>query len=168
LTPQDAESAALTWASSQKPVAGLAALRSVLFVFREGLMRGVPGDSHLAYEVEVGDGARVRELVYVDAHMGRVLERMPGTHDAMYREVRGSFPYVEWIEGDPFPTADPDINNTITFTGDTYNFFWNAFGRDSYDGEAGALYPEVSYDRCGEAFATFVAPKFCRGSSVAG
>ena len=45
---------------------------TTLLVFREGLAKGVPGPNHLAWQVEVGDGANVREFVYVDAHTGQV------------------------------------------------------------------------------------------------
>ena len=43
-----------------------------------------------------------------------------------------------WQEGDPFPGAlNGDQQNIVNFSGDSYHFFFNAFGRDSYDG-AGA------------------------------
>ena len=43
-----------------------------------------------------------------------------------------------WQEGDPFPGAlNVDQQNIVNFSGDSYRHFFNAFGRDSYDG-AGA------------------------------
>ena len=35
----------------------------------------MPGANHLAWEVEVGNGADVREFVYVDAHTGKVVDQ---------------------------------------------------------------------------------------------
>ncbi|RPH66229.1 MAG: hypothetical protein EHM78_23960, partial [Myxococcaceae bacterium] len=58
-----------------------------LYVFREGLARGVPGENHLAWEVEVSDGGYVRELVYVDAHRGKVIDRINMVQDAMFRRA---------------------------------------------------------------------------------
>ena len=93
---------------------GTSASQSRLLVFREGLVKGVPGDNHLAYEVEVGNGA-VREFVYVDAH-GKVVDQITGTPDGMFRRAYdgSSSPappgYPDspfWVEGDPFPTGTP-------------------------------------------------------------
>ena len=40
-----------------------------------------------------------------------------------------------WQEGDPFPGAlNGDQQNIVTFSGNSYYHFFNAFGRDSYDG----------------------------------
>jgi hypothetical protein len=94
----------------------LAARGTRLLIFREGLARGVPGPNHLAYEVEVGDGATVREFVYVDAHTGKVIDRISGTPDGLYRrayngrnlpEVPPSYPENPfWVEGQAFPTGN--------------------------------------------------------------
>ena len=67
---------------------GVSARSSRLLIFREGLAKGVPGDNHLAYEVEVGNGANVREFVYVDAHTGKVIDQITGTPDALDRRRR--------------------------------------------------------------------------------
>ena len=48
---------------------------STLYVYRSGLAQGVPGENHLAWEVEITNGADVRELVYVDAHSGKIVNR---------------------------------------------------------------------------------------------
>ena len=49
-----------------------------LYVYREGLAQGVPGENHLAWEVEVTDGAGIRDFVYVGAHTGKVIDRISG------------------------------------------------------------------------------------------
>src|SRR5688500_16976080 len=78
--------------------AGAAALKQVsasdatvrgsrLVVFREGLAKGVEGDNHLAYEVEVGNGGDVREFVYVDAHTGKVIDQISGIHEGLDRRA---------------------------------------------------------------------------------
>ena len=117
-------------------------------IFREGLVKGVPGDNHLAYEVEVGNGANVREFIYVDAHTGKVIDQITGTQDAMYRraydgmhlpDVPPGYPDSPfWVEGDPFPTGNVEADNMILASQETYDMFLNGFGRDSFDG-AGAM-----------------------------
>ena len=115
-----------------------------LYIYRTGLVQGVDGNNYLAWEVEVGNGADVRELVYVDAHSGKVVDRLPGIIDGMTRRaydgqnlngIPPSYPGSPyWIEGQAFPTASTEANNLLTTSKETYDFYFNAFGRDSFDG----------------------------------
>jgi Zn-dependent metalloprotease len=130
---------------------GASAQDSRLLIFRQGLTNAVPGKNYLAYEVVVTDG-RVRDFVYVDAHTGKVIEKISGTPDALHRRAYDAggatapgptYPAAPfWEEGDPFPTPDPEANNMIQVSGETYALFWNAFRRDSYDG-AGAVMDSI-------------------------
>lgn len=147
---------------------------ATLYVFRTGLALGVPGNNHLAWEIEVTDGAWVRDLVYVDAHSGKVLDTIAGVHDALYRRAydghhlpnpppnypNGTF----WKEGDPFPTSSVEANNMLLASKETYDFFNLAFGRDSFDGEGATM--DAIFDRgysCPNASwnGTFIS--FCPG-----
>ena len=115
---------------------------------REGLAKGVPGPNHLAWQVEVGDGAGVREFVYVDAHTGKFIDQITGVYDGLNRRAYDGrnlpTPPPElsrhsrsgW-KAKPFPTAVTEANNMIISSKETYDFYKNAFGRDSFDG-AGA------------------------------
>ena len=121
----------------------------LLMIYREGLARGVEGPNHLAWQIEVGNDGDLREFVYVDAHTGKLIERLPGVYDSMFRRAfDGQFnanvpppnwPTVPfWVEGQPFPTGNGEADNMITSSKETYDFYRNAFGRDSFDG-AGAI-----------------------------
>jgi Zn-dependent metalloprotease len=130
-------------ADSQGSAEGLSAASIKLYVYRTGLAEGADGQNYLAYEVEVGNRADVREFVYVDAHSGKVVDRLPGMIDAMYRRAYDglflpapppSYPAAPyWVEGDPFPTASAEANNMIISSKETYDFFNKSFGRDSFD-----------------------------------
>ena len=61
--------------------------RTALYVFRSGLAKGVPGENHLVWEVEISNGAEVRELVYVDAHTGKIVDRISGIQDELSRRA---------------------------------------------------------------------------------
>lgn len=119
--------------------ADVTAANQTLRIFRTGMAEGVVGVSHLVYEVEVSNGRDVREFVYVDAHTGKIVDRISAIHESLSRNVYdgGYTPgQLVWQEGDPYPYVGPnaaDINNLIDGTGESYNLFWNAFGRDSYD-----------------------------------
>ena len=118
-------------------------------VYRAGLVRGQPGANHLVWQVEVSNDVDVREFIYVDAHTGKIVDRLPGIYDAMTRRAYdGRFlPVVPpeypgspfWVEGQTFPTPVAEANNMITSSKEVYNFYKNAFGRDSYDGAGHVL-----------------------------
>ena len=128
---------ALDGVKAQSAHTDLAVRQSHLYIYRTGLAQGISGKSYLVYEIEVGNGRGVREFVYVDAQSGAVVDQVSGIHEALTRRVYdgGYGPtFVVWNEGDPFPTADVDINNIITFTSDTYNMYLSTFGRDTHTG----------------------------------
>ena len=172
-TPSVATSIAQRNAAGFVKRKGASAQGTRLLVYREGLANAIPGKNHLAYEVIVTNG-RVRDFVYVDAHTGKVIETISGTPDALNRRAYDAvgtpapgpsypgFPF--WVEGQAFPTASAEANNMITVSGETYNLFRKAFGRDSYDG-AGATMDSIFNrgDNCPNASwnGTFIS--FCPG-----
>lgn len=150
---------------------------STLYVFRRGLAQGVPGDAELAWEIEVTDGRGVRELVYVSAQTGKVVERVSGIHDDLRRRAYdghdlafapSNYPSgVFWREGQRYPTASDEANNMITASKEVHDLFQRAFGRDSFDG-AGATMDAI-FDRgydCPNASwnGTFIS--FCPGTTT--
>ena len=76
-----------------------------LLVFRSGLIQRIPGEDHLVYEVEVGNGSDVREFVYVDAHDGRIVDRITGIYTALDRRIHEPLfnDVVIWNEEDASP-----------------------------------------------------------------
>jgi Zn-dependent metalloprotease len=148
-----------------------------LYVYREGLAQGVPGVNHLAWEIEVTDGAGIRDLVYVGAHSGKVIDRVSAVHDEMFRRAYDghSLPFVPpnypsgvyWLEGQPFPTASQEANNMITASKETYDFFKRTFGRDSFDGKGGIM--DAIFDRgysCPNASWNGFFISFCAGTTT--
>ncbi len=118
-----------------------------LVVFRTGLVQGVKGESHLAYQVDVGNGGDVRKDVFVDALTGKVLDSYNRVHDALNRrafdgansptEPGPNYPATPfWVEGNAFPTASTEANNMILASAETYYVFESSFLYDS-----GGLYP---------------------------
>ena len=74
-----------------------------LMIYRMGLARGIPGTDHLVWKMEVGDGAGIREDVFVDAHRGVVVDRINGIHEINRVVHHERFPNVIWSEGDALP-----------------------------------------------------------------
>lgn len=188
-TASQAARAALAEVRAGSSSTPLAVRGNRLYVYRTGLAQGVKGESHLVYEVEVGNGGDVREFVYVDAHTGKRVDRITGVEDAMFRRAYdgknqvgtvAEYPNTPWWqEGNPFPTttgnptcvqdpAKPDCNseanNMITSSKETYDLFNLPFLRDSFD-NAGAKMDAI-FDRgssCPNASWNTIFISFCPG-----
>ncbi|HEY0408383.1 MAG TPA: M4 family metallopeptidase [Pyrinomonadaceae bacterium] len=113
--------------------------KTELSIYRTGLLEGYAGQNVLAYSVEVSGGPKLREQVWLNAQTGAFLNRISLVPDALYRIVHApqydsANPdlFVVRKEGDP-PSLVPVVNDLYDFTGQTYNFYASAFGRDSYD-----------------------------------
>lgn len=132
-------------------VAGIEAKDPSLLVYRSGLAQGVAGgENELAYSIEVGNDANVRDMVFVDAQTGKILNRYSLVHGALERELyeadQNRNLELVWQEGDPLPgDLNTDQENLVRSTGESYWLFKNAFGRDSYDG-AGAVMRTINND----------------------
>ncbi|HEX6026886.1 MAG TPA: M4 family metallopeptidase [Solirubrobacter sp.] len=118
----------------------------------------------------MGDAAGAREMVFVHAHAGKILNRYPLRHDALHRVLyEQSTANQIWEEGDAFPGAlNADQRNIVSASGDAYRFFRNTFSRDSYDG-AGAVMRSVSNDpriACPNANWDSATTNFCNGMTA--
>jgi Zn-dependent metalloprotease len=107
--------------------------------------------NHLAWLVRIYDEAEPSKILYVvDAHTGEVLTSYNELTTDLFREIYdanngSSLPGVlVREEGDP-PIADTDANEAYDFLGDTHDFFFDQFGRDSFDGIGGILRASVHY-----------------------
>jgi cysteine-rich repeat protein len=125
-------------------------------------------------EVAVPDAAR-RELVFVDAHTGKVVHRIDLVRETLSRRVFDSTlepGSLVWQEGDTYPYVGPradGVNALIDSAGDVYRFFATLSG-GSYDGwdGAGAVWDSVLLDdfdpNCPNAFWDGVATSVCPGT----
>ena len=66
---------------------GIKPASSKLYVYREGAIRGVPGPNILAYAVEVSNQRNVRDMVFVNANTGKVVNRYSMIDNALDREL---------------------------------------------------------------------------------
>lgn len=130
-----------------------AVLNTHLYIFRTGLVQGVPGNNHLAYAVEVANPQRtIQEVVYVDAHSGQVLDQISLVENIDRKVYHGDFDptLLVWSEGDPQPysgPAAPDINNLINFSEATYNLFATLSGGTflSWDGAEATMHSDLRH-----------------------
>ncbi len=148
-----------------------------LVVYRHGLIQGVAdGRTELAYQVEVTNGDNIRDMVYVSANGGKVVNRYSLIDNALHRilyeaslKPNGTIKFSEvWEEGKKFPgKLNVDQQNMVESTGEAYWLFHNAFSRDSWDG-AGAQMITVNNDpriACPNANWNGVTTNYCDGVS---
>lgn len=142
-------------------------LSPTLYVYRDGLIQGVKGPNYLVYEVEVTNGSSVREMVYINAHDGKIINRISLVEDALFRRLfEMTTSNQVWQEGDPFPgSLNQDQQNIVTFSGDSYYLFFNTFGVDSYN-NAGSEMRSVNNDpriSCPNANWNGITTNYCNG-----
>ncbi len=160
-----------------RPATRLAAQAPQLMIYRAGLAKGVEGTNHLAWFVEVGNRVDVREFVYVDAHTGKLIDKVTGIHDAMNRRAFDAggatapgpnYPASPfWVEGNAFPTGTTEADNMIAASAEIYDLFKRAFGRDSFDGAGGTM--DSIFNRgntCPNASWNGVFISFCPGTTT--
>ena len=109
----------------------------------------------------------MREVLFVNAYVGKVVNRYSLVHDALFRELyEQNIGNLIWDEPDPFPgSLNVDQQNIVTFSGQSYRHFFNAFGRDSYDG-AGAKMRSINNDpriNCPNANWNGTTTNYCNG-----
>lgn len=159
-------------AIKQKGIKTLEAKKTKLYVFQKGLAQGQRGRIHLVYEVEVSNNFDVREFVYVDAHNGKIVEQFTGIAHALNRYVFQGVenPELIWKEGDVYPGAlNQWQKNEVATSGHVYNFFKNAFGRDSYDDAGGDMVTINLPDTlsfCPNAFWSGLYTYYCEGAAA--
>ena len=156
--------------SKVKP-SDLTVASSSVVVYRENLTKGVSGDNHLAYQVEVTHAGAVREFVYVDALTGKVVDQVTGTHTLKNRIVHeGNIAAPPaWTEGDPRPAPQPAHEDEIAGAGYAYNIFFNLSGGTyrSWDGNDATMIT-VNNDPtivCPNANWNGTSTNYCSGTS---
>ncbi len=151
-TPTTSATQAELIARSRLRVGPLKVYRSQLVIVDPGWYGDAPIGPHLAYHIELGDPARgVAEAFFIDARNGRILDQWTLRHTAKNRAIfdgqnGGSLPGVlVRAEGDT-PVSLEDANRAYDYYGDTYDYFFRAFGRDGIDDNGLTMVATVNWD----------------------
>jgi Zn-dependent metalloprotease len=162
-----APAAAVTTAQASMP-SGRATTAPKLEVYPAGSAQGGRDGRHvhLAWMVTLEPStpyAQGATLYAIDATTGRVSDVIALDQSALTRRVIGPDGALLRGEGGaPVATGDQSLNTDANlaydFSGDTYNYYRNTFGRDSYDGLGSALVSEVGLN-------TTNAPNFCNNAA---
>lgn len=129
--------------------------------------------AHLAYHIVLTNWPMsVREAFFVDAATGEILDRWTMLHTARVRQIHdgnggGSLPgTLVRAEGDPVVASPEDVNRAYDYYQDVYDYFFNAFGRDSIDDNGLVLVATVNSTAppCPNATWTGSQMVFCDGA----
>ena len=104
--------------------------------------RTADGKGHLVWvaRVRYTDPQGIEQLddILASAVTGQLVQRVPRRHHALVRQVNhGRTGELLIREGGT--TTDISAAHCYQFSGDTYNYLWNAFGRDSYTGRGSTM-----------------------------
>lgn len=129
--------------------------------------------ARLAFHVVLIDMAvPLRAAFFIDAADGEVLDQWSMLHAARQREIYdgetgGSLPgTLARAEGDPPVAAPEDVNRAYDYYQDVYDYYLNAFGRDSIDGNGLTMRATVNSNapNCPNAVWTGSQMVFCDGA----
>lgn len=120
-----------------------------LEIFDRGLIGGPPVPTRLTWFVEATRDD-LRQFIWVDAETGGVLVHFSQLPNAKSRNVydanNGSkLPGTLVRKEGQAETGDPDADFAYDFSGDTYDYFFNEHGRDSYDDKGTLLKSTVHF-----------------------
>lgn len=120
-----------------------------LEILNKGLLQGLGGPSRLAWFIEATK-IDLREYVWVDAANGLSILAFSQLTDARNRRIFDAnngnvLPGILVRSELAPPTGDPDADAAFDFSGDTYDYFFNEHGRDSFDGAGATLVSTVHF-----------------------
>lgn len=150
-------------------------------IYHTGLLQGVNGDVRLAYSIKTASDGPIEHII-VDAASGEVLNVIPLRHGAKYRHVYTPVyaPIAEVGNEDNPPPAlivvpnptNTDLNFGIgtppsllfDFAGHVYDFFYEGFGRESWDGEDAHMHSVYLVNQnCPNAYWNGETTNYCPG-----
>lgn len=140
--------------------------KNELVIVDPGWYGDPPAGAHLAYHIVLADqAAGVREAFFVEAHTGKLLDRWNLLHTIRDRHVIDDITDLTVrTEGDP-PTGDSEADAAYDYSGDTYDYLFRAFGRDSIDDNGATLFSTVHLQSssCPNAFGGAGGTWYCDG-----
>lgn len=156
----------------QRAAAPNATVTSQLVIVDPGWYGDKPLGEKLAYYIIVEDlFVPVREAFFIDAHNGRVLDQWTLLETVRNREAwdfqsTGGPGVLERAEGDP-ATGNAEVDMGYDYAGDTYDYYFRAFGRDSTDDNGLTMTINVNFasSSCPNAFGGGGQATHCTGTA---
>lgn len=152
LTADEAAAAAQAHYAAAADGQALTVTPPELTLFVPSLLK-MQGPKRLVWKMEIrsADETTVAQQVFIDAHSSGFVHEIPLMLDLLNRNiydhnnnVASSAGTLVRSEGGS-PAALAEANSAYDFLGDTYNFFFNRFGRDGIFDDGAPMYARVRY-----------------------
>ncbi|MBX3396319.1 MAG: M4 family metallopeptidase [Phycisphaerae bacterium] len=152
--------------------AGALIERNEFVIVDPGWYGDPPMGARAAYYIVVADySAGIREGFFVDAANGEIIDQWSMIHAAKDRAIydgngaSGIPGTLARGEGAPAVASPEDVNRAYDYYGDTYDYYFRAFGRDSIDGAGITMVATVNSTspNCPNAYWNGVQMVFCTG-----
>ena len=144
---------------TEQAITALFLKESELVIYNPSLLDIGANQNHLAYKLTVYDIASPHIwTVLVDAHNKQILHSYDTLETVLQREIYdlgGSTSLPGTLchgEGSPVGMPSSDCQDAYDFSGETYHYFLNEHGRDSYDNAGATLKASVDYGTTANAF----------------
>jgi len=132
---------------------------SELLIFNPALLDQDPNRNYLAYRLVIDDPETAAIWVtFIDAETGALLFRyndLKTTKNRQIYDLNGGMTLPGTLcydEGGPAGSPSADCIDAFNFSGDTYDYFFSHFGRDSFDDAGATMKASVRYDSMANAF----------------
>ncbi len=154
--------------------AGARVESSQLVIVDPGWYGDRPQGPHLAWYLRINDDSSgMAEGYFVDARSGRILDRWLLTDSVKDRKIHNASGGtavpgpVARLELEP-PTNILEVDRAYDHAGDTYDYWFRGFGRDSIDGFGRKLVLTVNSTavQCPNAFWNGIQAVFCAGLTI--
>jgi Zn-dependent metalloprotease len=136
---------------------------SELLIYNPAIVGDGPSTNHIAYHLVLAsqdDTESTRALI--DARSGKLLAAYSNLESSLNREIRDLAETIalpgpicrEQSGAGPVNavSASPECLAAFQFTGDVYNYFRTAFGRESWDGAGATMVSSLRYGTAANAF----------------
>lgn len=147
-----------------------------LMFYRRNLERGIDDATFLVWRVAAGHADAGQEDLFIDAHSGKLVDRLPTRLPFLNRRVYNGpigERYIAWSEGDALPYRGhyPEtVNNLVAASGHTYHLF-AALSQGQYlsfNGDGGSMISQFNapFTGCPNAFWDGNRSTFCTGFAI--
>ena len=172
LTAGEAAAAAQAYYAPKAPGQALAITPPELNLFVPALLK-MQGPKRLTWRMEVrtADQTTVAKRAFIDARSGEFVQDIPLLVEFLNRRIydhnntRNTAGVVVRSEGG-VPAALAEANAAYDFLGDTYNFYYNRFGRDGISNDGASMYAHVRYCDSNQSHPCPLANAYGGGSAM--
>ena len=135
----------------------------ILYIFNPSVLSSRENHNYLIWYIEIANSATQateREFLFINAIDGNLVFRLPGIFEAKNIQVKDK----GYDPNNRYPNDPEDARN---FAGQTYDYYFDKHGRDSFNGAGATIYVNARISgSCPNAYWNGSNVNFCAGMAV--